>query len=273
MSDIVDTNAAMFVGSIPEFYDQGLGPVLFSDYAAMMAERVSAITPHDVLETAAGTGIVTQALRRRLPATTRIVSTDLNGAMLQIAREKCRSGEIRFDVADAQALPFPDAHFDAVVCQFGIMFYPDRPLATREALRVLRPGGRYFFSVWDSHRYNRFAAITDAQIKRFFPVNPPSFYAVPFGSAAIYPIKAELLDAGFRDPVIEVARIDKGIADLGLFVRGLIFGNPLIDQIRARGTVSAETVYAATLEALSAEFGPSPVTSLQTIFYSAIKPR
>jgi len=273
MADIIDTNAALFVGSIPEFYDQGLGPVLFTDYAALMAERVAAHAPHDVLETAAGTGIVTQALRRRLPATTSLIATDLNGAMLQIAREKCRSGEIRFDAADAQALPFPDERFDAVVCQFGVMFYPDRSLATREALRVLRPGGRYFFSVWDSHRYNKFAAITDAQIKRFFPVNPPSFYAVPFAAAAIDPIKAELLDNGFRDPVIEVARIDKPIADLSLFVRGLIFGNPLIDQIRARGTVGPETVYAATMEALSAELQRSPVTSLQTIFYSAIKPR
>src|SRR4051812_26277861 len=125
MTDIVDTNAAMFVGGIPEFYDLGLGPILFADYAALMAERVAAHSPRDVLETAAGTGILTQALRRRLPATTSIVATDLNAPMLQLARDKCRSGEIRFDVADAQALPYADASVDAVVCQFGVMFYPD----------------------------------------------------------------------------------------------------------------------------------------------------
>lgn len=270
---IVDTNAAQFIGSIPEFYDQGLGPVIFSDYAALMAERVAADAPSQVLETAAGTGIVTQALRRCLPAKATITSTDLNAPMLQIARQKVRVGEIAFDVADAQALPFPDASFDAVVCQFGVMFYPDKAKATREALRVLRPGGRYYFSVWDSHRHNSFARITDGLIKRFFPENPPGFYAVPFSSAPIDPIKSELLDAGFRNPVVEVIRIDKPVADLGLFGRGLIFGNPLIDQIRARGTVSAEKLYAATIEALAAEFGTPPVAPLQAIFYTAIKPR
>lgn len=273
MTTIADTNAAKFIGSIPEFYDAGLGPVLFADYAARMAEQVAAHSPHDVLETAAGTGIVTRALRRCLPAATAITATDLNAPMLQIARNNLRAGQVTFDVADAQALAFPDQRFDAVVCQFGIMFYPDKPKATSEAFRVLRPGGRYFFSVWDSHRYNSFARITDGIIKRFFPENPPSFYAVPFSSAPIDPIKAELLDAGFRDPLIEVVRIDKAVADLGLFVRGLIFGNPLVDQVRARGSVSPEALYEATLEALAAEFGPHPVVPLQTIFYSAIKPQ
>lgn len=273
MHSDLDDNAAKFTGGIPEFYDLGLGPVLFTDYAALMAERVAAGAPHEVLETAAGTGIVTQALRRWLPATTAILATDLNAPMLEIARNKIRAGAVGFDVADAQTLPFAAGRFDALVCQFGVMFYPDRPKATREALRVLKPGGRYMFSVWDSHLYNSFARITDQLIKRFFPDNPPGFYAVPFGQAPIDPIKAELLDAGFRDPIIEVLRIDKSVADLGMFVRGLVFGNPLIDQIRARATVPPEALYAAVLEALTAEFGTPPVAPLQAIFYSARKPK
>jgi ubiquinone/menaquinone biosynthesis C-methylase UbiE len=270
----MDSNAAEFVGSIPDFYDRGLGPVLFADYAAMMAERVAAFAPRNVLETATGTGIVTRALRDRLPATTVITATDLNPPMLAIANAKFTASEVSFAIADAQALAFADGRFDAVVCQFGIMFYPDKAKATREAFRVLAPGGRYFFSVWDAHRYNSFARVTDTLIKRHFPDNPPSFYAVPFSSAAIDPIKGDLLDAGFINPSIDVVRIDKTIVDLELFVRGLIFGNPLVDQIRARGTVSPEQLYSATVEALADELGRSPsVAPLQTIFYSAIKPR
>jgi SAM-dependent methyltransferase len=269
----MDNNAADFVGSIPELYDRCLGPVLFETYARMMAERVARRAPHAVLETAAGTGIVTRALRDALPSAAAIIATDLNAPMLDIARAKVFDRGVTLSVADAQALPFPAESFDAVVCQFGVMFYPDKARATAEALRVLRPGGSYFFSVWDSHRYNSFARITDGLIKRFFPDNPPPFYSVPFGSASIDPIKAELLDTGFRDPLIEVLGTESPVTDLGLFVRGLVYGNPLIDQIRARGTVSAETLYAAVAEALAAEFGSPPIAPVQAIFYSAIKPR
>jgi SAM-dependent methyltransferase len=269
----MDDNAADFVGNIPELYDRCLGPVLFETYARLMAERVARREPHAVLEIAAGTGIVTRALRDALPSTTAITATDLNPPMLDVARAKFAAGGVTLSVADAQALPFPAASFDAVVCQFGIMFYPDKAKATAEAWRVLRPGGTYLFSVWDSHRYNSFARITDGLIKRFFPENPPPFYAVPFGSASIDPIKTELLDAGFHDPLIEVLGTKSAVADLGLFVRGLVYGNPLIDQIRARGTVSADTLYAAVAEALAADFGSPPVAPVQAIFYSTIKPR
>jgi ubiquinone/menaquinone biosynthesis C-methylase UbiE len=271
----LDNNAAQFIGSIPEHYDRGLGPVIFADYAADMAARVSAVAPKRVLETAAGTGIVTRALRDRLPEGTELTATDLNAPMLDVARAKFKPGErVSFQTADAQALPFGDAAFDAMVCQFGIMFYPDLPKSYREAWRVLVPGGRYFFSVWDAHRYNGFARITDAIIKQTFPVDPPGFYRVPFSCAAIDPIKQDLQEAGFRDIDIAVVPIDKRVSDLSLFATGLIFGNPVIDQIRARGQATPEAVHAQVVEALGREFGTNPaVVPLQTIFYSAIKPR
>lgn len=269
----MDTNAADFIGSIPEFYDRGLGPVIFADYSIDMADRVAAVKPATVLETAAGTGILTRELRNRLPSATRLVATDLNVPMLDISRPKFARGErVEFTPADAQDLQFADNSFDALVCQFGIMFYPDRPKSFREALRVLKPGGRYFFSVWDSHRYNSFARVTDGMIRQLFPTDPPSFYRVPFSCAEIDPIKEAVLEAGFTDLEIDVLQIDKAIADLGLFVRGLIFGNPLIDQIRARLSVPPEEVYAATLEAVSRELGNPPVAPLQTIVYCARKP-
>src|SRR5215472_8958860 len=141
-------HAARFVGDIPLNYDLNLGPHLFSDYAADLARRVLAGEPRCVLETAAGTGILTRLLRNALPQSARLIASDLNSTMLTIAREKFASIEsIEFQTADATALPFADGAFDVVVCQFGLMFFLDRDKAHREAFRVLVPGGRYYFSV------------------------------------------------------------------------------------------------------------------------------
>ncbi len=269
----MDRNAADFIGSIPELYDRGLGPVIFADYARIMAESVAARSPRNVLETAAGTGIVTRALRDLLPRHAAVTATDLNPPMLDIANARFAQGEADFAIADAQALQFADASFDAMICQFGIMFYPDRPESYREALRVLRPGGRYFFSVWDAHRYNGFARVTHGLIREVFPVDPPGFYVVPFSCAAIDPIKQDLIDAGFTNITVRVLPIDKPVAEVELFARGLIFGNPVIDQVRARGGVSPEALHARLTERLYAEFGRSPtVVPLQAIFYEADRP-
>ncbi len=116
-------NQSAFVGSIPEHYDRNLGPIIFTDYAADIARRAAAGEPAKVLETAAGTGIVTRALRDHLAAGTRLTATDLNEPMLDVARAKFRPGEkVEFKPADAMALPFADGGFDVVVCQFGVMF-------------------------------------------------------------------------------------------------------------------------------------------------------
>jgi ubiquinone/menaquinone biosynthesis C-methylase UbiE len=143
-------DAAGFVGNIPQYYDQGMGPMVFVDYAADIARRVAAGNPARVLETAAGTGIVTRKLRDALPAGVHLTATDLNPPMLDVARSKFHAGEqVEFRPADATALPFADRSFDAVVCQFGVMFFPDKAKSYSEVYRVLAPGGRYLFSVWD----------------------------------------------------------------------------------------------------------------------------
>jgi SAM-dependent methyltransferase len=167
-------DAAGFTGSIPEHYDQGLGPVIFVDYAADMAHRVAACAPSRVLETAAGSGIVTRQLRDALPNGTQLTATDLNAPMLDVARTKFQPGEqVEFKPADAMALPLEDGSFDAVVCQFGVMFFPDKAKSYREVYRVLAPGGHYWLSVWDSHSYNPWARIVHEVCGRFFPADPP----------------------------------------------------------------------------------------------------
>ena len=170
-----------FVGSIPEHYDRNLGPIIFTDYAADIARRAAAGKPAKVLETAAGTGIVTRALRDHLPAGTRLTATDLNEPMLDVARTKFRAGEqVEFQPADAMALPFADGSFDTVVFQFGVMFFPDKDQSYREVYRVLTPGGRYLFNIWDSHRYNAAGRIVHEIASSHFPTDPPQFMRVPF---------------------------------------------------------------------------------------------
>lgn len=270
----MSNEAAGFTGNIPQHYEYDLGPVIFVDFAEEMARRVARSNPKRVLETAAGTGIVTRRLRDRLPAGADLTSTDFNPPMLDVARRKFGTEDrVVFQQADAMALPFADGQFDTVVCQFGLMFFPDKPQSYREAYRVLAPQGRYFLSTWDSHRYNPFGAIAHKTMLHFFPQDPPQFYLVPFSCHQIDPIKNELLEAGFSDIEIGVVTLHKEIADVAAFARGMVHGNPLIGQIEARGGVAPDRIVEAVTQSLSDAFGSNPARMpMQAMFFSAVKP-
>ncbi|WP_035726800.1 class I SAM-dependent methyltransferase [Bradyrhizobium murdochi] len=268
----MDNNAASFTGSIPHYYDQGLGPVIFVEYAADIAQRVAAGRPARVLETAAGTGIVTRKLRDALPADTQLTATDFNPPMLDIARAKFQTGEqVAFQPADAVALPFADASFDAIVCQFGLMFFPDQAKSFSEAYRVLAPGGRYVLSVWDSHRYNPFGRIAHEVAGRFFATDPPQFYNVPFSCHQIDPIKEMLITVGFGDIGIAVISQVRELPDVATFARAAVHGNPLIDQVQARGGVDPDQIVDAMAQAFRREFGDPGRMPVQAIVFSATK--
>ena len=269
----MNDDVAGFTGSIPEHYDQGLGPLIFVDYAQDIAQRVAVLRPERVLETAAGTGIVTRALRDLLPMASSLIATDLNAPMLEIARVKFRPDErVAFQPADAQALPFEDGQFDAVVCQFGVMFYPDKDRSYREVHRVLGPGGHYVFNVWDAHRYNPFGRIAHEVVGTFFSADPPQFQSVPFGYR-FEPIKDSLIAAGFIDIGAVVVRLTKQVPEPEILARGLVYGSPLIDQVRQRGGVDAERIVGAIVQEYRRAFaGDPPRMPLQAIVFSAKKP-
>jgi ubiquinone/menaquinone biosynthesis C-methylase UbiE len=267
---VVD-QSANFIGSIPEQYDRGMGPVMFVDFGADMANRVAAVRPNRLLEIASGTGIVTRMLRDSLPPESRITATDLNAPMLEVARKKFRVGEqIDFQPADATALPFSHAIFDAVVCQFGVMFFPDKERSYREVCRVLCAGGHYFFSVWDSHRHNPFARLAHEIIGSFFPSDPPKFYELPYGYHLIDPIKETLLDSGFTDIKADVLSQERIIPDVTSFARGMVYGNPVIEQIRARGGVDPDRIAEALANSFREQLGSDPCrTPMQVIMFEA----
>lgn len=269
----MNEQSAAFTGNIPENYDRALGPVMFAGYAADIARRVASSSPSRVLETAAGTGIVTRQLRDQLPAHADLLATDLNPPMLDVARGRFAPNEaVSFQQADGIALPFPDASFDTVVCQFGVVFYSDKDKAYREVHRVLSPGGRYLFNVWDAHRYNPFARLAQEVVTKFFPHDPPGFYQVSFGYHAIDPIKESLLNAGFTGITVSVLSRETQIPDLDLYANGLVYGNPVGDQVRQRGGVDPDEVVAAIKSALAREFGASGLRMpLQAILFEASK--
>lgn len=269
----MSSDATGFIGNIPQYYDQGLGPIIFTEYAADIARRAASGRPARVLETAAGTGIVTRKLRDALPDDTQLTATDLNLPMLDVARAKFRPGEqVGFQPADAVALPFADQSYDAIVCQFGVMFFPDKVKSFSEAYRVLAPGSRYLLSVWDSHRYNPFGRIAHEVAARFFPTDPPQFYNLPFSCHQIDPIKELLMAAGFGDIGIAVIRQERELPDIANFARAAVYGNPLIDQVRARGGVDPERIVDALAQEFRREFGNDPGRMpVQAIVFSATK--
>ena len=238
-------NDSQFTGSIPALYDRCLGPMLFRPYAQDIAARAAALGPGRILETAAGTGIVTEALAGALPEA-EIVATDLNQAMLDIAAARGLPARVRLQPADAQALPFPDGGFDLVVSQFGAMFFPDRVGAYREARRVLRPGGRFLFNVWDSLAHNPVSALLGDSVAALFPDDPPSFFRrVPFGYHDTAQIEADLRAAGFADIAIETVSMTSRV-DARAAAIGLCQGSPMGTEIEARGGDPAAVADTAT---------------------------
>jgi ubiquinone/menaquinone biosynthesis C-methylase UbiE len=172
---MTDSHTA-FIGSIPEYYDQYLGPLIFEEYGADLARRVSVPTGGTVLEIAAGTGIATRHLWNALPPEVRLVVTDLNEPMLECAKRKFDTqANMEFHPADATRLAFVDASFDAVVCQFSLMFFPDKATALKEVARVLKPGGTFVFSLWDSYAHNHLIRTVNDTLAGLFPTNPPPF--------------------------------------------------------------------------------------------------
>ena len=239
----------VFAGSIPENYDRHMVPLVFESYARDIAQRVAALAPKAVLETAAGSGVVTRALASVLAPNAGYVVTDLNQPMLDYAKAKQGAdSRIRWQKADAQSLPFEDAAFDLVCCQFGVMFFPDRPSGYREAKRVLKPGGYFLFNAWDRIEENVFANDVTNALAEFFPNDPPRFMArTPHGYHDTALIRSDLAKAGFTDVAIETREAQSRAASPRDVALAYCQGTPLRNEIEARGNLEAATDHAADL--------------------------
>ena len=262
----------MFEGTIPALYNRYLVPLLFDDYAHKAARRVASWTPRDILETAAGTGILTTALREENPDA-RILATDLNEAMLAVLDARGLPGETASRYADALDLPCRDESFDAVVCQFGIMFFPDKVQGNREAHRVLRDGGRYLLVIWDKLSANPSQRVVEEALKPMFPDNPPSFISrMPFGYSEHEQIEADLHAAGFEDVEIETIEGRSRAISPHHAAIGLTQGSPMRLEIEARDPSRLNEATERVAEALTALGNESAVTvPMSALFVTATK--
>lgn len=248
---------AGFVGSIPELYDRHLGPLFFQPYARDLASRVRA--GGRLLELACGTGMLTRELVSALPQTVTIDATDLNDAMLAAARTRVVAPNVRWQTADAMALPFDDGVFDAAVCQFGVMFFPDKVDAARQVRRVLKPGGSYWFNVWGTLADNPLGRVAHDTIAAFFDSDPPAFYQTPFGYNDHDRIAGDLRAAGFTSVHIDVVDKEAQASSAEHAAVGLVQGNPVIGPIKERAHATPDAVTSAVAAAAAREFGTAPL--------------
>ncbi|WP_217178859.1 class I SAM-dependent methyltransferase [Streptomyces sp. AC495_CC817] len=250
----------VFSGSIAENYARYMVPLIFEPYAADLARRASARSPHSVLETAAGTGVVPRFLLPLLPDDATYVATDLNQPMLDIAASAVTDPRVRWQQADAQELPFGDASFDLVLCQFGAMFFPDRVGAYREARRVLSSGGAFVFAVWDSLDANDFAAEVTAELAEMFPDDPPRFMArTPHGYHDVSLIEREIADAGFTAVSTDTVTAQSVAPSALVAATAYCQGTPVRLEIEERDADRLQEATERSAARLAARFGDDEV--------------
>ena len=258
MAPLRDTD---FTGSLPEVYETYLVPVFFDPYAKKLAERLQSRLLNNVLEIAAGTGAVTRYLDEMLSPSVHMVATDLNEPMIEKASLSKFRRKVQWLQADAMQLPFADYSFDAVVCQFGVMFFPDKVKAFSEVFRVLKPGGVFLFNAWDSIEQNEFFDTVNTAVETLFPDDPPRFLQrVPYSYFNEDTIASELAEAGFKAaPDIQTVMLNSAASSPGIPAMAICCGTPLRNDIENRDPALLDKAVSIATEAMIKRFGSGPV--------------
>lgn len=275
-----DRDAGMlFQGSLPDAYEDLMVPLFFQPFAEDLVARAAALEPVDVLEIAAGTGVVTRGLVGSLPGDSTIVATDLNSDMLAVAaalegEPTEGTGDVTWRVADAQRLPFDDGSFDLVVCQFGVMFFRDRPGSNAEVLRVLRTGGNYIFSAWDSIAHNAIARAVDTAFGRVLPEASTNVITrVAHGYHDADRIRADVEAGGLVLTSIDTVDLVAVADSAQIAAAALPNGSPLRVELEPYGAAARDEIEALASSLLEDEFGAGPVRApMRALVVTATRP-
>lgn len=258
------SHAAAFGGSVPQVYHNFLGPMIFEAYAKDMAARLGVKPGQRVLELACGTGIVTREIVRAMPGDASLVATDLNPAMLEIAKTEA-GGDARVSTAvvDACTPSYEDGSFDVIACQYGVMFFPDKIGSMKQARRVLKAGGKYVFSVWDSLEHNPIPRAVHETLAGMFPANPPRFLEqLPYGWSDRAEIERTVRAGGFANVTVETVGFPSSAPTAGEAAKAWVEGTPLRPALAERGAADPAPVTARVAEVLAAKFGAGPCGSM-----------
>lgn len=249
-----------------ELHDAGLGPALLAPYATDLADRAARCGPRHVLELATGTGILTRALRKRLPEASLTV-TEVDTEVLARARRGAAA-----EMADPGILPFGDADFDLAACQFGIPLFPRKTDFLQEIARVVRPGGTLLFNCWGPIGANRFAEVAGDALARILGSPLPEAWAAPYSYADPHRVTRDLRAAGWCRIHVTAVAATARIIDAGDFARGLVLGSPTVADLREAGIDPRDAV-AAVAAALGRAFGATAFrTPLDATVYTCHTP-
>ncbi|MGO4294347.1 class I SAM-dependent methyltransferase [Chitinophaga sp. RAB17] len=240
-------------------YEEYLGPLIFEPAAKALLPHITDLPVHSILELACGTGRLTKHLEENFPAGTLLTATDINPDMLELAQQQLNSTTIRFQIADAQQLPFTHPSFDLVVNQFGLMFLPDKQVGVNEAFRVLNPGGHFAFTTWD-HASNMplFKLLIDEIIVPLFKEEDTSRFYTPFALHDSKQLHHYLEQAGFSNNKVELIPF-KGHADSpGHIVTSYFLHHPLGRQVKEKMPSSFNDVAKELEQRLIQQFGAGP---------------
>ena len=255
------TSDSSFTDDVARFYEATLVPLIFEPYAEDLAVRARALKPSNVLEVACGTGVVTRSLATTLPGRCEITATDPNDAMVAHAESVGTARTVSWRQADVMALPYDDESFDVVVCQFGVMFFPDRVAAYREVRRVLRPGGTFLFNVWNAIEHNEFASVLTDAVSALYPEDPPVFLArTPHGHGSPSRDRSRRLgprvsrSASYSNSTTSAWPTTPDVPAIAYCQ-----GTPLRNEIEVREPGGLQRATAVAAEAIRARYGTGPV--------------
>ena len=257
----ISSSYPSFSGSIPEHYDKYSGPVFFEPYAIEVSMLIDPSLLRVVLELGCGTGRVTRHLRSIIPATGRIIASDISEDMLVVAKEKLKKLDIDWQIIDARELPFNDNSIDLVVCCFGYMFVPDKLKAFAEAFRVLRPGGMLIFTTWDKLELNGASQVYRKTIKEYLKDALPESYNLPFSFNDPAIIKELLSGACFSTTIIESVEKMSVSPSSKEAAKGLTQGGSLYNEIMKRNPAWLPEITATVERKLTEKYGAEPMAA------------
>jgi ubiquinone/menaquinone biosynthesis C-methylase UbiE len=256
----MNENLQYFAGTIPGKYEQYLGPYIFEPYAVYIAERIKG-SPQNVLEIAAGTGRVTRHIANRIGQQAKLVATDINPDMLEIARQNAEAIQVEYQTADAQKLPFADNSFDCVLCQFGYMFLPERQKGFNEAWRVLKPGGQFLFVTWDRAENNSTLYISQQVVKQFLKEPPPPYYGRAYSMFDTDELRSHVTMAGFSTATIEKVTLHGESPSALDIAKGFTEGNSIVHEILKEGPELLQLIQTTIAQKIHEQVSKDPVRS------------